>query len=133
MAYIYLKDEQIDFSEVVNVLKQDERIGFISWKEGTQNVVTAPHKEEMVFSANGSLKDEYNQNWDIKGTHPFYLSVQNGKIQYNDYPDALARLNGSLNSHKGRYIIVDALPNYEFIENHSYDHAGGELTVHCTK
>ncbi|MEL4023837.1 alkaline phosphatase family protein [Lysinibacillus endophyticus] len=126
MANIYLKDEQIDYREVVNILKQDERIGFISWKEGTQNVVTAPHKEEMVFSSNGSLKDEYNQNWDIKGdTSILDLSVQNGKIQYNDYPDALARLNGALHSHKGRYIIVDALPNYEFIENHSYDHAGG--------
>ncbi|SES42007.1 hypothetical protein [Psychrobacillus sp. OK032] len=32
---------------------------------------------------------------------------------------------GALHSHEGRFIIVDAKPQYEFIEKHSHDHAGG--------
>ena len=48
-----------------------------------------------------------------------------GRIQYQDYPDALARLHGALHSQDGRVIIVDAKPSYEFIEEHSHDHAGG--------
>ena len=54
------------------------------------------------------------------------LSIDSGgQIEYGDYPDALARLYGALHSHEGRFIIVDAKPQYEFIEKHSHDHAGG--------
>ncbi|SOC11400.1 predicted AlkP superfamily pyrophosphatase or phosphodiesterase [Ureibacillus xyleni] len=126
MAYIYLKDDKLNIQEVVEILKKDDRIAFISWSENEQNYVTAPNNEELVFSKQGNLKDEYNQTWDIEGDESILdLTVQNGEIQFNNYPDALARLNGALHSHKGRYIIVDAVPNYEFIEKHSYDHAGG--------
>ena len=48
-----------------------------------------------------------------------------GHIQYQDYPDALARLHGALHAQEGHVIIVDAKPSYEFIEEHSHDHAGG--------
>ena len=47
------------------------------------------------------------------------------RIQYQAYPDALARLYGALHSQEGRVIIVDANPSYEFIEKVSHDHAGG--------
>lgn len=71
--------------------------------------------------------DDYKQSWKIDGD----ISILNmkvfneGRIQYQDYPDALARLHGALHSQEGRVIIVDAKPSYEFIEEHSHDHAGG--------
>ena len=48
-----------------------------------------------------------------------------GRVEYHDYPDPLARLHGALHSQEGRVLIVDAKPTYEFVEEHSHDHAGG--------
>ncbi|KGR82922.1 alkaline phosphatase family protein [Lysinibacillus odysseyi] len=128
MAYIYLHDEQIPFSEVVDILKKDERIGFVAWNDQQINYVTGPiGKEEFTFSPNGPFTDEYGQSWQLDGD----LSIldvkkdQQGIIRYHTYPDALARLHGALHSQEGKVIIVDAKPSYEFIEKHSHDHAGG--------
>lgn len=128
MAYIYINDQHVEISEVVNNLKSDDRIGFIAWKDDEKNYVVSPKKDEVLtFSQEGSYVDEYNQSWNIDGDISILdLTISGGsKVQYKDYPDALARLNGALHSQEGRVIIVDANPSYEFIEEHSHDHAGG--------
>lgn len=128
MAYIYVNDKQVELSEIVNILKEDERIGFIAWKDEQTNYVVSPqHGEELTFSPHGSYVDEYEQSWDIDGEMSVLdlMMSEEGRIQYQDYPDALARLHGSLHSQEGRVIIVDAKPSYEFIEEHSHDHTGG--------
>lgn len=127
MAYIYLQDEQIPFSEVVDILKKDERIGFIAWKEQQINHVVNPKGKELTFSPNGPSTDEYGQSWQLAGDLSL-LDIkedEQGIIRYQAYPDALARLHGALHSQEGKVIIVDAEPSYEFIEKHSHDHAGG--------
>lgn len=128
MAYIYAIDQQVELSEIVNVLKEDERIGFIAWKSGQTNYVVSPHSDgELEFSPEGKYVDDYNQSWRIAGDASI-LDLNLTKAQhivYQDYPDALARLHGALHSQEGRVIIVDAKPSYEFIEKHSHDHAGG--------
>ena len=128
MAYIYVNDQQVELSDVVNILKADERIGFIAWKDDQTNYVASPHSDgEFTFSPNGSYVDNYEQTWRIVGNAAILdLKVSNeGRIQYQNYPDALARLHGALHSQEGRVIIVDAKPSYEFVEKHSHDHAGG--------
>lgn len=128
MAYIYVNDQQVEISQIVNILKEDKRIGFIAWKDEQTNYVVSPlSDEELTFSPNGTYIDDYEQSWEIAGnTSILDLKVTNkGHIQYQDYPDALARLHGALHSQEGRIIIVDAEPSYEFIEEHSHDHAGG--------
>ena len=128
MAYIYVNDQQVELSEIVTILKEDERIGFIAWKDEQTNYVVSPlSDEELTFSPKGTYVDDYEQSWEIAGNASILdLKVTNGgRIQYQDYPDALARLHGALHSQKGRVIIVDAKPTYEFIEKHSHDHAGG--------
>ncbi len=128
MAYIYVNDPQVELSEVVNILKEDERIGFIAWKDEQTNYVVKPlSDEELTFSPNGTYVDDYEQTWQMAGDASILdMKVTNeGHIQYGDYPDALARLRGALYSQFGRVIIVDAKPSYEFIEEHSHDHAGG--------
>lgn len=127
MAYINLNDEQVDAQKVINTLKKDERIGFIAWKDDSTNYVVAPKSNEpFTFSPNGSYKDQYNQTWDIRGNREILdLTIKDETIYYKSYPDALARLNGALHSHNGRFILVDAKPHYEFIEKHSHDHADG--------
>lgn len=128
MAYINLNEESIEFSEVVKRLKEEERIGFVAWKEGETNYVISPQSnKEFAFSPKGPYKDIYNQSWKLDGDHSILnLSIDSEEhIEYGDYPDALARLYGALHSHEGRFIIVDAKPQYEFIAKHSHDHAGG--------
>ena len=128
MAYIYVNDQQVELTEIVDILKEDERIGFIAWKDDETNHVVKPlSDEELTFSPNGTYVDDYEQSWQIAGDGSILdLKVTNeGRIQYEDYPDALARLHGALHSQVGRVIIVDAKPSYEFIEKHSHDHAGG--------
>ena len=128
MAYIYVNDKNLSLSEVINKLKKDERIQFISWFEDETNfVVNSQGDKQLTFSLNGPHIDEYNQSWRLNGD----LSIldmtinEQGQVQYNQYPDALARLNGALHSQDGRFIIIDAKPSYEFIAKHSHDHAGG--------
>lgn len=128
MAYISINDQQLEMFDIVDKLKSDERIGFIAWKDGeTNHVVSSQSSEELIFSKNGSYNDEYKQLWDIEGDITILdLTVtEEGLIQYNSYPDALARLYGALHSQEGRIIVVDAKPSYEFIDEHSKDHAGG--------
>ena len=128
MAYIYALDQQVELSEIVNVLKEDERMGFIAWKSGQTNYVVSPHSEgELEFSPVGKYVDNYNQSWRIAGDASILdlNMTKEQQIIYQDYPDALARLHGALHSQEGRIIIVDAKPSYEFIEKHSHDHAGG--------
>lgn len=128
MAYIYLIDQDLELLEIVNILKEDKRIGFIAWKDELMNHVVSPLSDkELIFLPKGKYVDDYEQYWQIMGDESI-LDIKitdEGHIQYQDYPDALARLYGALHSQEGRVIIVDAKPSYEFIEKHSYDHAGG--------
>lgn len=126
MAYIYLNDEEIPFSDIVESLKKDERIGFIAWRDEQINHVVISDDKELTFSPNGPYIDEYKQSWRLDGDlSTLDIKDERGILRYHAYPDALARLYGALHSQTGKVIIVDAKPSYEFIEKHSHDHAGG--------
>ncbi|MFF5996157.1 alkaline phosphatase family protein [Lysinibacillus sp. KU-BSD001] len=128
MAYIYINDGTIPQAEVIDTLKKEERIHFIAWTEDGTNYVASPQSEQLLtFSPNGPYIDPYKQTWTIEGDVTILdvtLAEQN-TIQYNHYPDALARLHGALHSQEGNVLIVDAKPYFEFITEHSHDHAGG--------
>lgn len=128
MAYVYVNDQNIKLTEVINILMQDERIDFIAWKDNETNYVASPESTQtLTFSPNGPNVDAYNQSWSIDGDSTILdFTINNqGFVQYNNYPDALARLHGALHSQEGNFLIVDAKPSYEFIGKHSHDHAGG--------
>ena len=128
MAYVYVNDKNVELTEVVNTLIQDERIDFIAWKDNETNYVASPESTQtLTFSPNGPNVDAYNQSWSIDGdiTILDFTINDQGFVQYNNYPDALARLHGALHSQEGNFLIVDAKPTYEFIGKHSHDHAGG--------
>lgn len=128
MAYIHLNNETTNMDSIIESLRDDKRIGFIAWKDERNNYVTRPEAETILsFSKVGKYRDVYNQTWNLNGDVSLLdLSFsEEGLLQYDSYPDGLARLNGALNSHEGTFVIVDAKPSYEFIEAHSHDHAGG--------
>ncbi|MEK3886148.1 hypothetical protein [Bacillus sp. FSL K6-3431] len=118
MAYIYLLNGKLTYDEVASRLKQDSRIGFMAWKEDGMNLVrnTELDGNLLLFRLQGNYQDAYGQSWKLSGnTSVLDIKINNHRnINYGDYPDALARLHGSLHSHKGRFLIVDAKPGFEF-------------------
>ncbi|MBE4909996.1 alkaline phosphatase family protein [Bacillus luteolus] len=127
MAYIYANNTDITLQELADQLKEDRRIDFFAYIDKelirVHNVDT---NKSLTFTSRGHLVDEYGQTWSVAGDLSILdLKVQNGKIEYGNYPDALARLYGALYSHQGRFIVTDAKPGYEFIGEGSPTHLGG--------
>ncbi|MCY9198578.1 alkaline phosphatase family protein [Bacillus atrophaeus] len=127
MAFVYLLDQKIAFSDIASKLNKDPRMNFTTWKENHWIYVTSGESNKSLrFQPNGSYKDKYNQTWNVEGDLSVLdLSAANKVIRYGDYPDALARLYGALHSHKGRYLIADAKPGFEFVGEKSPAHLGG--------
>ncbi|MBM6619304.1 alkaline phosphatase family protein [Bacillus suaedaesalsae] len=128
MAYIYALKQVVSITSIREKLMNDNRIGFVAWKEDeTIHVMTPTKTTVLTFKKKGKYTDEFEQSWHLHGDMTILdLSVNNeGRIQYGDYPDGLARLYGALNSHDGRFLIVDAKPGFEFIGESSPTHIGG--------
>ncbi|MBB6453329.1 putative AlkP superfamily pyrophosphatase or phosphodiesterase [Salirhabdus euzebyi] len=127
MAFIHRLDSTIQIEELVGKLQQDERIGFIAWKNNEgQNVVAGNNEERLVFQPNGPTIDPYEKSWTVEGNLALLdISVNDNTITYGNYPDALARLHSSLRSHQGNYLVVDAKPGYEFVAEGTPTHPGG--------
>jgi predicted AlkP superfamily pyrophosphatase or phosphodiesterase len=127
MAFIYSLDQNAALEEIVQHLQQDICINMIAWKnESNVNVVAGGKKGHLTFRPGGYYKDEYGQSWSVDGELSILdLTVNNNHIGYGTYPDALARLHSSLNSHSGNYIVIDAKPGFEFVGEGTPSHPGG--------
>lgn len=125
---IYTLDENtVPIRKLVQKLENDKRIDIIAWKEGASIKVKSGGKEgELQYRNGGDYIDKYNQTWFIEGDIGLLdITVNGDQILYGDYPDALARINSSLHSHEGNFIVVSAKPGYEFIGEGSPTHVGG--------
>lgn len=128
MSYIYtLGTNTLPIKKLVQAVEKDERIDVIAWKEGSNiKVRSGVKKGELRYCMNGDFIDPYNQLWSTEGDLELLnISINDKQICYGDYPDALARINSSLRSHEGNFIIVSAKPGYEFIGEGSPAHVGG--------
>lgn len=128
MAYVYVLDKKLSLNMVSDVLKSDSRIDIIAWKDKhSVRVVSGMKKGELCFSSSGEYKDIYNQTWSIKGDLEILDVVINKdkEVSYGQYPDAFARLNSSLNSHSGQFIIVNAKPGCDFKAQSTPFHISG--------
>lgn len=128
MSYIYTLDtNKLPVHKLVQELENDKRIDVIAWKEGASNRVKSGEKKgELHYRKGGEFIDTYNQTWFIEGDYGLLdITVNGNQILYGDYPDALARIDSSLNSHEGNFIIVSAKPGFEFIGEGSPTHVGG--------
>ncbi|MGE8205752.1 alkaline phosphatase family protein [Heyndrickxia sp. NPDC080065] len=128
MSFIYtLDDQKVRLNEIANLLQKDDRIDVIAVKnEKTVTVTSGIHNGQLHFHPEGEYFDEYKQSWFLEGNADILdLSITDKRIQYGDYPDALARLYSSFFSHEGNYLIVSAKPGFEFIGEGSPTHIGG--------
>ncbi|MBP3041598.1 alkaline phosphatase family protein [Bacillaceae bacterium Marseille-Q3522] len=128
MAYIYSIDtNKLPEEEIARWLQTDNRIDVIAWKNaGVIKVRSGIQEGELIFQRNGTYVDQYEQSWSINGNVSLLdLHLQNNRIEYCTYPDALARLHSSLHSHEGNFLVVSAKPGHEFIGEASPSHVGG--------
>ena len=128
MSYIYVLDDSLPLSAIIEQLKNDERIDIIAWKNESSIHVESGMKEgSLKYRPSGKFTDIYNQSWSIEGDAKILdLNLTTGKrVTYGNYPDALARLNSVFNSHSGRFIVVNAKPGCEFKAQSSPVHLSG--------
>ncbi|RFU70684.1 alkaline phosphatase family protein [Peribacillus saganii] len=128
MAYIYtLNPNDVAVETVVEILQEDSRIDVIAWKKEQSTAVrSGVRKGELLFRPDGEFMDKYGQSWSLTGDlNVLDIKQSDQGIEYGVYPDALARIHSSLNSHEGDFLIVSAKPGYEFIGEGSPSHVGG--------
>lgn len=53
------------------------------------------------------------------------LTMENHKLVFGDYPDALMRLYTTFHSHSGDFVVASVKPCHEFIGESTPSHPGG--------
>lgn len=127
MAYVYAIDTKVEIPDIVELLKNEEKLDIIAMKDDKNIRVTAG-KSGKTFSyrPSGKYVDEYGQSWTLSGDPDLVdISITNNRIEYGRYPDVLARLYGSMNSHEGKYVVVTVQPGYEIVGESSPTHFNG--------
>lgn len=129
MAYVYSLKTDRSLRDTANLLKDDPRIDFISWKEKEWNyAIQGSTGKQIKFKSGGNLTDVYNQSWTVEQNEEVLdLSLNKAEhaLKYDEYPDVLKRLSSALRSHQGEFLVVTAKPGYEFTSGSSPTHKGG--------
>lgn len=127
MSFVYLLDDEMQQEEIATLLKSDSRIDVIAWKEGNWvKVISGDKSGSLSFKPGGQIVDPYGQAWTLEGDEKILdIYIKDNQITYQDYPDGLARLYSSFFSHSGKYLVINAMPGYEFIGEGSPRHVGG--------
>lgn len=130
MAYVYkLPHSKASLRQLADELRKDARIDIIAWKgEGWINVTRPEAARLFRYKPGGTNVDEYGQKWTF-GEGAALLDIdtdaKDGRIRFGQYPDALRRLYGALESHKGEFLVVTAKEGYELKGHSSPTHKGG--------
>ncbi|WP_068503070.1 alkaline phosphatase family protein [Paenibacillus kribbensis] len=128
MAYIYAINDNVELSNVVKLLQNENKLDIIAMKDGKNDIHVTKGKKGKLFSYHpgGKFIDEYGQSWTLSGEEGLVdITVNNNRIKYGKYPDVLARLYGAMNSHEGKYVLVTVKPGYELACESSPTHIGG--------
>lgn len=127
MAYVYALDPRVKVSEVAARLSREPKLDMIAFKEGSAiRIISGKSGGTLRFRPGGSYKDEYGQTWTLSGDPRIAdMKITGNRIVYGKYPDALARLQGAMFSHEGRYVVANAEPGYELVGESSLTHVGG--------
>ncbi len=126
MSYINILDEEISYRDVVRLCKTEKKLDVIAWQEsdGWIHVVSGQTDGILSFRPDGDYLDEYEQKWHLEGDISILdLTLDEQKIQYGIYPDALSRLAGTLTSND-RSVVVTVSPGYEIVGQGSPKHKG---------
>lgn len=127
MGYIYILDDQLETAQIAKIVQQDKRIDVIAWRDKeTTHIISGVMDGELRYKETGPYIDEYNQSWSLQGDFSILdlTSNQDGTIQYGEYPDALSRINGVMNTAE-KVLVITCSPGYELVDTASPTHTGG--------
>ncbi|HWO96520.1 MAG TPA: alkaline phosphatase family protein [Bacillus sp. (in: firmicutes)] len=115
MAYIYPLKPEIN-EQILRRLLSESRIDIIATKENEGiRIKEGGSGREVYFKPNGPYTDIYGSTWTINGEWEVLdLRLNDGVVDYGDYPDGLSRLYGAMYSQEIPVIVVTTRPRYEF-------------------
>jgi hypothetical protein len=127
-AHIYLlpgEGERADLDEVRRRLTETEGIDLVCRLDGKAAVVERAG-EQLRFQPGEQVSDLRGGRWDLDGD-PSVLAatVEDARIDSDEYPDALARVFSALTAPHAGDLIVSLAPGYEAVDWGGVSHAGG--------
>ncbi len=114
-ALLYLR-EGVDRGDLVNSLVSRRGVDVAAWTEGGW-AVARRNGLELWFRPGDGLTDTYGDSWEIEGDPgALDLEVSGDSLGYGEYPDALERLWGCLNTPRCGDLVLSATPGCTFGE-----------------
>ncbi|MDQ3936953.1 MAG: alkaline phosphatase family protein [Actinomycetota bacterium] len=110
---------------LVSDLQVVDGVDVVAWREGPEAAVWS-RRGELRFSPGGDLTDPRAGSWHVDGDlETLELKVEDGRVDSEEYPLALARLWSALGCPHGGDVLVSAAGGYEFVDWGGVAHIGG--------
>jgi Type I phosphodiesterase / nucleotide pyrophosphatase len=92
----------------------------------SEGIISSPTHGELRFRPGGPVEDPRGVRWSVEGALAVIdATVQDGRLETPDYPDALARIWAALTCPTSGEVLLSAAPGYEFIDWGRQAHVGG--------
>ena len=135
-AMVYVLDPD-DREAVVPVLARElsgiDGVDLVVHMAGNEAIVRSAARGELRFQEGGDLVDLRGGHWSVDGQlQALELTVTDGRVWSDTYPDALGRLWSALMCRRAGDVLVSATPGYEFVDWGGGHHVGGGATAPST-
>jgi hypothetical protein len=101
-------------------------VDVIAWRDGDRAALLAPARGELRFAPGGDVRDARGGSWSVDGElAALGASVDGGRFEAPDYPDALRRVWAALSCATSGDVLLSAAPGFEFPDWGGVDHVGG--------
>lgn len=127
MSYVYALSSRVAIRNIVDRVKQDQRIDVIAWRENGW-IHVAQGNRLLQYRRGSQLTDRFGQRWDLNGDREILditVDTKDGRLDSQLYPDGLRRLESVFSSHQGRFLVLTAKPGAEFAADEAPNHVGG--------
>jgi predicted AlkP superfamily pyrophosphatase or phosphodiesterase len=145
-AHVYLLQgdgPRAEHREIASHLAETEGVDLVCWLEDaggepllrdgvgtamgqTPTAVVERQGRRLRFRPGESAVDLRGASWDLEGDEEaLKLSVTDGRLRSEDYPDALARVFAALTAPNAGDLIVSLADGYEAVDWGGVSHAGG--------
>ncbi|HZU61321.1 MAG TPA: alkaline phosphatase family protein [Solirubrobacteraceae bacterium] len=131
-AMVYVLDEERRQEILERSIKAAcglDGVDLVLWLSGEgedREAVVRSARGELRFAPGGELRDPGERAWSVEGAwEALGLQGQDGQIDSQDYPDALARVWSALTCTRAGDVLLSASPGYEFVDWGGADHVGG--------
>lgn len=117
MCYFYFPEHKEDVRDaIIEQVRVWPSVDQVFWREGdTFHGYRRSTGEQVSWTRGGSLVDPFGLRWDVTGSlGAVDATLVGNRIQYQDYPNALARVTQALSVPGGGSLILTATLGYEF-------------------